>query len=86
VKAKILVCHGAADPFIPPAQVQAFQKEMDDAGADYTFNSYEGAVHSFTNPDADKFSDQFGMPIAYHKEADQKSWADMIVFFKEIFK
>jgi dienelactone hydrolase len=31
VKARILVCHGDADPFVPPEQLAKFEKEMKDA-------------------------------------------------------
>jgi dienelactone hydrolase len=85
IKAKILVCHGADDPFIPADQVEAFKKEMDDAGADYTFIAYEGAKHSFTNPGADKKGEEFGLPLAYNQAADEKSWQDMQNFFDELW-
>ncbi len=85
IKAKILVCHGADDPFVPPDQIEAFKKEMEAAGADYTFIAYEGAKHSFTNPDADKFGAQFNLPLAYNQAADEKSWQDMQDFFNKIW-
>jgi len=85
VKARILVCHGAADPFIPPEQVEAFKAEMERAGAKMKFISYEGASHSFTNPHADVMAEQFDMPIGYDAHADAKSWEDMQNFFKVIF-
>ena len=53
VKAKILVLHGGDDKFITPEQIEAFKREMKSAGVDFQFISYPGAVHSFTNPDAD---------------------------------
>lgn len=86
VTAKVLVCHGADDPFIPPEKVQAFKDEMEKAGVDYRFESYPGAVHSFTNPDADKFGKEFSIPLAYHPEADSKSWATMKSFFEDVFR
>lgn len=52
IKAPILVLHGADDPSVPPAQVDAFVKEMQAAKADWQLVSYGGAVHSFTDPDA----------------------------------
>ncbi|WP_462383253.1 dienelactone hydrolase family protein [Pseudomonas sp. Marseille-QA0892] len=52
VKAPILVLHGADDPSVPPAQVDAFVKEMQAAKTDWQLVSYGGAVHSFTDPDA----------------------------------
>jgi len=85
VKAKILVCNGAADPMATAEQIQAFKQQMDAAGADYTFISYEGAKHSFTNPDADKFGQQFNMPLAYNAKADSASWQEMQILFNEVF-
>jgi dienelactone hydrolase len=59
---------------------------MKAAGVDYRFINYPGAVHSFTNPNADKFGKQFNLPLAYDPEADQKSWQAMQDFFAKIFK
>ena len=33
VKARLLVCHGRADPLVPPKQVRTFLEEMDVAGS-----------------------------------------------------
>jgi dienelactone hydrolase len=85
VKAKVLVCHGADDGFISQEQIDGLKKEMAGAKVDFQFIAYPGAKHSFTNPDADQFAKQFGMPIAYNAEADKKSWEDMQAFFKKIF-
>ncbi len=82
VKAKILVCTGADDPFVPVAQVNALAEEMTKAQADWQIMSYGGTVHSFTNPDADRV----GLPgIAYNTLADERSWKAMVAFFEEIF-
>jgi dienelactone hydrolase len=82
VKAKILVCTGADDPFVPVAQVNALAEEMTQAQADWQIISYSGTVHSFTNPDADRV----GVPgIAYNVLADARSWKAMVAFFEEIF-
>ncbi len=86
VKAKFLVCAGGADPFAPKEVVDKFKKVMDDAKVDYKFVSYPGALHAFTNPAADSLGKKFNIPIAYNKEADEKSWAAMKEFFKELFK
>lgn len=85
VKAKLLVCNGADDPLVPAEQIDAFKQEMEAAGVDYRFISYPGALHAFTNPDADKFGQEFGMPLAYNAAADSASWRAMQDFFKEIF-
>ncbi|MCA9400712.1 MAG: dienelactone hydrolase family protein [Candidatus Omnitrophica bacterium] len=85
VQAKILVCHGADDQLISPEQIEDFKEEMDEAQVDYEFKSYEGAKHSFTNPQADQFAEKFGLPVGYSERADQQSWQDMQAFFVEIF-
>jgi len=85
VKAKILVLHGADDPLVPREQVQAFKREMDAAGADYTFIAYPGAVHAFTNPAATENGKKFGLPLAYDAEADQQSWAELRTFLRGLF-
>ncbi|MGE3616355.1 MAG: dienelactone hydrolase family protein [Gemmatimonadales bacterium] len=84
VKARILVMTGAADPFVPAEQVEAFRQEMTSAGAGdrTTIISYPGAKHGFTNPDAASF----GMDaLAYDATADQQSWAEMLKMFGEVF-
>ena len=82
IKAKILVCTGADDPFVPVAQVNALADEMTKAKADWQIISYAGTVHSFTNPEADKV----GAPgISYNKSADERSWKAMASLFEEIF-
>lgn len=82
IKAKILVCHGAADPFVKAEQIQEFKKVLADAGADWQFISYGGAKHSFSSKEADSR----GIPaLAYNEAADKRSWAAMLGFFDEIF-
>ncbi len=85
VVARVLVLHGADDPFVPDDEVAAFKREMDAAGVDYRFIAYPGAVHGFTNPDADRFGAEFNLPLAYDPEADRASWAEMQDFFNRIF-
>jgi dienelactone hydrolase len=86
VKARILVLAGGADKVVPPEQVAAFKKEMETAQADYRVIIYPGAMHSFTNPDADKLAKEFHLPIGYNAEADRKSWEEMKQFLTEIFE
>jgi dienelactone hydrolase len=82
VRAKVLVCNGADDPFVPPTQLAEFSEEMTKAGVDWQVINYGGTVHSFTNPDAASI----GAPgIAYNKSADERSWQAMTSFLTEIF-
>jgi len=85
VKANVLVFTGAADKMIPPEQVAAFKDEMSKAGASFRVVEYAGAMHSFTNPDADAFAKKFNLPMAYNRKADRNSWLQMKKFFKEVF-
>ncbi len=85
LKAKILVCHGAADQFVKPEEVNAFKKSMDSVKADYTFKVYANATHAFTNPEATANGKKFNMPIEYNAAADTASWNDMKDFFGKIF-
>lgn len=81
IKGKVLVLHGAIDPVVPPAEVAAFEKEMEDAKVDWQLVSYGGAVHTFTNWNLPTT----GMPAAYNEKADKRSWQAMKDFFAEIF-
>jgi dienelactone hydrolase len=82
VKAKILICHGAADPLTPPKEIPKYITAMEKSGLDWQMIIFGGAKHSFTNPDADKM----GMDaLRYSKSADKRSWMYMKDFFKEIF-
>ena len=85
VGAKIMVCHGAEDVLVTEDGVTALKEEMQAAGADLRFIAYPGALHGFTNPDADANGEKYGLPLAYSEETDQRSWQEMQGFFKEIF-
>ena len=81
--AGILVCHGAADAFIPAEQIDKFRGALNQSSADWQMIYYAGARHSFTNPGAD----QRGIEnIKYDKRADQRSWSHMKTFFAELFR
>jgi dienelactone hydrolase len=80
VKAEILVCIGADDPLVPLEQRAAFEDEMRAAEVSWRMNIYGGAVHSFTNPNADLA----GIPgVAYDQLTDERSWRAMLDFFDE---
>lgn len=83
VAARVLVLHGADDPFVPPAEVAAFEEEMRKAGVDWQLVSYGGAVHSFTDWNAGSDPTR---GAAYEEKADRRSWEAMKVFFDEILK
>jgi dienelactone hydrolase len=83
IKAKLLICHGAKDGFIPEETIHKFRAALEEARVDYEMIYYGGAVHSFTVPEAG----QVGNPgMAYHAAADHRSWASMLRLFDEVFK
>jgi dienelactone hydrolase len=82
IRPKILVCHGADDSFISPQELASFKQEMRNARADWQLIEYGGAVHAFTNPDADKAGLQ---GVAYNQQADRRSWQAMQNFLIELF-
>jgi dienelactone hydrolase len=82
IRAKVLVCIGTEDPFIPADQRLAFEEDMRAGGVDWRMNLYGGAAHSFTHPRAG----QWGLPgIKYHQPSDERSWRAMIDLFDEVF-
>jgi dienelactone hydrolase len=85
VKARILVAHGGADPFVPGEQIVGFFDEMNKANADYRFIAYSGASHAFTNPAADDLGSKFGLPLRYNAAADQASWQELQSFLASAF-
>jgi len=86
LKAKILVCHGAADEFVKMDEVEKFKKQMDSIHATYDVKIYPEATHAFTNPNASAMGRKFALPIAYNAAADTASWKDMKEFFEKLFK
>jgi dienelactone hydrolase len=82
ITAKILVQHGADDPFVPKADIEAFTAEMDSAKVDWQMDIYSGAVHSFTQPMAGNDNSK---GAAYNEKADKRSWQSMKLFFQELF-
>lgn len=85
LKAKILVCNGAEDGFVPEASKVAFKQAYSAIGADLEYIEYPGAVHSFTSKEADANGEKFGLPLAYNAAADSASWEEMKAFFASVF-
>jgi len=82
IKGKVLVLHGADDPYVKQADVTAFMDEMRKAGVDWELVQYSGAVHAFTIRGAGSDNSK---GAAYNPEADRRSWQAMKDFFEEIF-
>lgn len=81
VRARILVCHGDADPMVPRDRVWRFWEEMDNAQANWHFHSYACVKHGFTNPAPTE-----NPATAYDASADRQSWAAMHALFDEVLE
>jgi dienelactone hydrolase len=81
IKTRILILHGADDPYVPADGIAAMTKEFNTAGVDWQMISYSGAVHSFSNPYAGTDKSKGN---AYDEKTDKRSWEHMTVFFKEV--
>jgi dienelactone hydrolase len=78
---KVLVLHGADDPFVPKEEVDNFQNEMKASGADWQMVFYANAVHAFTHKDAGSDNSR---GAAYNELADKRSWIALKDFLKEV--
>ena len=81
IRGKVLVLHGADDPFVKQEDVTAFMDEMRKGDVDWQLIQYGGAVHGFTMPGAGSDNSK-GM--AYNERADKRSWQAMKDFFEEV--
>ncbi|HLZ05356.1 MAG TPA: dienelactone hydrolase family protein [Bradyrhizobium sp.] len=82
IRARVLVCHGAADVLVPMTVLASFQEEMSKTNVDWQVHVYGSAAHGFTNAELDRD------PLpghAYHRGAEQRSWAAMLRLFDETF-
>ena len=84
-KAKFLILHGALDPRVNKEAVDKFLQSMNQEKLDYQFIAYSGAVHAFSNPNADKAHAAGLDGVGYNAEAAARSWNQMKIFFGEIF-
>jgi dienelactone hydrolase len=80
IRAPIMVLHGADDPAVPKAQVDAFSAEMTAAKVDWQLVSYGGAVHSFTERGANVSGRN-----EYHPKVAARAYQAMNGLFDEVF-
>jgi dienelactone hydrolase len=82
--AKVLVCVGDQDPFVPAKDIEAFIGQMRAASVDCQLLILVGAPHSFTNPEPYAYEIGSG-GVGYDAVADRRSWAAMRNLFAEAF-
>lgn len=83
INGRVLVMHGADDPYVPAKEVKAFKEEMKAAKVNMKFISYPGAVHAFSIPTAGTDKSK---GAAYNAKADKESWIAFEKFLKEVIK
>lgn len=82
IKARIVICHGAADSFVSAESITKLQAALNKHNVDWQMTYYGNAHHSFTVPGADKRK----IPnIAYNRKADERSWRQMRLVFGDVF-
>lgn len=81
INPKVLVLHGADDPYVPKEEVDNFQGEMKASGADWQMVFYANAVHAFTHKDVGNDNSK---GAAYNELADKRSWIALKDFLKEV--
>lgn len=83
ITTKVLVCHGADDPYVSKDEITAFQQEMRDTKADWQMIYYANAVHSFTNPEAGNDNSK---GAAYNAHAAKRAFEHLQLFLNEVLK
>jgi len=78
---RLLICHGADDPYESKEEISLFQDEMRKGKADWQMNYYANAVHAFTEKTA---GDDNSRGAAYNFNADKRSWADFMNFLQSV--
>lgn len=79
-KAKVLVLHGAEDPTVKDEDKKAFMDDLRKVNADWQLVEYGGAVHSFTDPDANTPGRS-----KYDEKTAKRAYAAMRALFSEVF-
>jgi len=83
ITTKVLICHGADDPFVSKEEITSFQQEMRDSKADWQMIYYANSVHSFTNPEAGNDNSK---GAAYNPVAAKRSFEHLQLFLNEVLK
>ena len=80
IKAALLVIHGTPDPVVPKADRDAFEAEMDAAGAKWQMLLFSGILHAYTDED----SNMAGVAI-YDENASRQTYALTHAFIADAF-
>jgi dienelactone hydrolase len=80
IRAALLVAHGAPDPVAPKADRDAFEAEMNAAGAKWQMVVFSGVLHAYT----DQGADMDGV-AAWHEPATRQTYALTHQFLADAF-
>ena len=84
VEAKVLALTGKLDPYAPPGDVEAFQKEMEAAQVDWQLTVYGRGYHAFSEPEAVNMTSIPG--VRYDPLLERLSWSQAIAFIEAAVK
>lgn len=79
-QAKVLVLHGADDPYVKASDVDTFIQTMQATDVDWQFVQFSGTVHSFTNPKANSDG------ARYNQRSSDRAFAMMGQLLNEIWR
>ena len=87
IKTHFLLMNGAIDPMVSSEAKANLQTSLEKAKIDYQSIDYSGALHAFTNPNADAIAAKTGLTgkVGYNAMAAERSWEQMKRFFSELF-
>jgi dienelactone hydrolase len=80
IKAALLVIHGAPDPVTPKADRDAFEAEMDAAGAKWQMLVFSGILHAYTDEESNVAS-----VAMYDESASRQTYALTHAFLADAF-
>ena len=80
IRAAMLVLHGSRDPVAPKSERDAFEAEMDAAGAHWQMTTFGGLVHSFAESEAN-----FKGVAEYNAAGARQSYAMIETFIADAF-
>jgi dienelactone hydrolase len=83
ISAKVLICVGDQDPYVPATDRERFIGEMNAAGVDCQVLLLLRAPHSFTNPEPYHYEIDVASGVGYDPVADRRAWAAMQTLFAE---
>ncbi len=79
-KARVLVCHGADDPYVPQQDVEQWIKVYAKTRVDWQLLQFGGTVHSFTDPAAASEGARF------HQRSNDRAFAAMRFLLDSIWR